>query len=66
MSHNIALPKEGYVRLKQVLAVIPVSRSTLYHWIKECRFPAPDKRFGARISVWDVKTVRQFLDKGVA
>lgn len=57
------LPRSGFVRLPEVLALIPISRSTWYQGISEGRFPAPDKRFGNRISVWSVRDIRALIDK---
>lgn len=57
----IPLPPTGYVRLPQVLAVYPVSKSKLYDDIKRGRFPAPVK-LSERISAWNVETLRDFLN----
>lgn len=59
------LPDTGFVRLKQIIGdpkrgippLIPVSRAHWYEGIKQGRFPAPDKRFGERISVWNVADI---------
>lgn len=66
------LPDIGFVRLEQIIGDpkkgipprIPVSRATWYQGIKSGRFPAPDKRFGDRISVWNVKKIRKLIDPG--
>lgn len=59
---SLPLPQEGFVRLNQILAVIPVSRSTLYKWISEGRFPKPEKPFGEGVSLWKANTIRQILE----
>ncbi|MBW4055959.1 MAG: AlpA family phage regulatory protein [Proteobacteria bacterium] len=41
-----------YLRIKQVQEIVPVSKSTIYQWIKEGRFPAPTK-LGERTSAWE-------------
>jgi len=56
------LPSTGYVRLPQVLAVYPVSRSKLYSDIKIGKFPAPTK-LSERISAWKVETLLSFLSQ---
>jgi hypothetical protein len=66
------LPETGYLRLKHIIGdpkasppimpLVPVSRSTIYKWIEEGRFPAPDKRFGQRISVWSVRVIRPLIE----
>ena len=65
-----SLPETGYVRLEQIIGskkknippLIPVSRATVYKWISEGKFPPPEKPFGYRISLWNVKNIRPFLD----
>ena len=37
------LPKEGFVRLPQVLAVIPVSKTQFWEGIKTGKYPSPIK-----------------------
>jgi prophage regulatory protein len=60
---NIApdLPTEGYARIKSVLRVYPVGRSTLYQMIKEGNFPKPTKIAGGKASAWRVSELREFL-----
>ena len=53
------LPLEGLVTLKQVRAVYPVSKTTLYKEIKNGTFPRQRKK--GKSSYWDVSEVRQFL-----
>lgn len=62
MDKRPTLPEEGYVRLKDVLKVIPVSRSTWYAGILENRYPAPTK-LSARCSAWKVEDIRELLEK---
>jgi len=56
------LPQEGFVRLPQVLAVIPISRTQFLQGIKEGRFPAPVK-LGIRTSAWRVDDIRNLINK---
>jgi predicted DNA-binding transcriptional regulator AlpA len=56
------LPEAGYVRLPAVLAVIPVSKSTWWQGIKDGRYPKPTKKFGPRITAWDVQKIRALLE----
>ncbi len=51
------LPQTGFIRLPQVLAIYPVSKSTLYLRIKEGRFPAPVK-LSERVAAWRIEDVR--------
>ncbi len=63
MSHSKnqnSLPTEGFVRLPQVLAVIPVSKTQFWQGIKDGRFPAPVK-LGVRTSAWRVEDIRELI-----
>jgi len=58
------LPKEGYVRLKQILAPrgpVPCSPATWWAGVKSGRFPQPTKFFGQRITAWNVDDIRELL-----
>lgn len=55
------LPAEGFVRLPQILAVIPVSKSSWYAGVKSGRYPAPVK-LGPRTSAWHVSDVRVLIE----
>ena len=48
-----------YLRLKDIQARIPVSRSTLYRWM-ESGFPRPQK-LGTRVSVWSEAAIANWL-----
>lgn len=56
------LPATGYIRLPEVLARIPISRSTLYKRIKEGKLPKPSKKYGERIAAWNVQEMRPFFE----
>ncbi len=57
------LPPVGYLRLKRVLTLIPVSKSTWFKGINDGRYPKPSKRLGPRITVWDVRDIRSLLER---
>ena len=61
MSDNNPLPETGYVRLKQVLNVIPVSKSTWWAGVKSGRFPKSIK-LGPRITVWRAEEIRALIE----
>lgn len=42
---------QRFLRLRQVLQIIPVSRSTWWLWVKQGRAPAPVK-LGPRVNAW--------------
>lgn len=55
------LPAEGYVRLRQVLAVIPVSRSSWFAGIKSGKYPKGVK-LGERTTAYRVSDIRALID----
>jgi len=57
---NPSLPDVGFIRIKQVFAVFPVSRTAWYEGIKEGRFPAPVK-LSERTAAWRVSDIRALL-----
>ena len=61
MSEQFNLPENGYVRIKQVLTLIPVSKSTWWAGVKSGRFPKPVK-LGERITVWRSEDIRSFIN----
>lgn len=55
------LPETGYMRLPQVLAVYPVSRSTWWSGVRNGRYPKP-VRLGARCTAWHVEDIIALLE----
>lgn len=61
-AHNV-LPVGGYVRLAQLLGPrgpVPISRSTLFVYVRDGRFPAPVK-LGPRITAWRVEDINAWM-----
>lgn len=56
------LPATGFVRQKQLLALIPFSRTTLWRKVRDKEFPAPE-RLSAGITAWKVELVRKWIDE---
>lgn len=54
------LPPEGFVDTATVCHVFSTSRSTLWRWISEHRFPAPVK-IGPGSTRWDVSVLREHM-----
>ncbi|RYD78303.1 MAG: AlpA family phage regulatory protein [Verrucomicrobiaceae bacterium] len=52
---------DGYLRLSQVLKLIPVSRSTWYRGVKDGRYPR-QVRISTRLSGWRISDVHRFLE----
>ena len=55
-----ALPKIGYVRLRDVLRVYPVGKSTWWAGVRSGRYPAPVKLLD-RVTAWRVSDIRALL-----
>jgi prophage regulatory protein len=49
------------LRPKQILQQFPISRSTLFQWVKDGKFPAPLK-MGARCTVWREEDIQEYVD----
>jgi len=56
------LSAHGFLRLKQVLQLIPISKSSWYSGIQANRYPAP-RRIGARTSVWRAEDIYELINK---
>ena len=56
------LPDTGFLRIKEVLALIPVGRSTLWARVKAGTFPKPIK-LGTRTTAWKAEDIREFIHK---
>jgi len=54
------LSKEGFVRLPQILSVIPVSASTWWRGVKSGKYPQPVK-LGERTTAWRVGDIRELI-----
>ena len=49
----------GFIRMRGLLARIPVSKSTIWTWVQEGKFPAPFK-LSDRITVWRAADVARW------
>lgn len=56
-----SLPETGYIRLPQVLSLIPVSKSTWWAGIKKNRFPKGVK-LSERTTAWRVEDIRKLIE----
>ena len=56
------LPSSGFLRLPQVLALIPVSRSAWWAGCKSGRYPKPVKP-GPRTTAWRASDIAALLEK---
>lgn len=57
---NTTLPATGFVRLPQVLALVPVCKTTWWAGVKSGRYPAPVK-LSPRVTCWRVEDIRNLI-----
>lgn len=50
------LPEVGFIRIKEVLKIFPIGRSTWWEGVKDGRFPKPVK-LGERTTAWKVEDI---------
>jgi prophage regulatory protein len=61
--HIKTIPEIGFLRLPQILAVIPVSRSTWWAGVKTGRYPQPTRALGKRITAWHAEDIRLLIEQ---
>jgi prophage regulatory protein len=57
-----ALPVNVFLRLPQVLARVPISRSTLWRRVSEGTFPRPLK-LSRRVTVWRLEDIESWMQE---
>ncbi|MFM0060637.1 AlpA family phage regulatory protein [Paraburkholderia phytofirmans] len=55
------LPSAGFVREKNLLPLLAISRKTLERWVASGQFPAA-VRIGKKAKAWNVDLVRAWID----
>lgn len=58
LSHTI--PETGFIRLPEILKVIPVSKSTWWAGVKSGRYPKAVK-LGERITAWRAEDIKNLI-----
>lgn len=56
------LPETGFVRLPQILSLIPISRSAWWAGIREGKFPQGIK-LGSKTTVWCAEDIRNLIER---
>lgn len=51
----------GFYRLREVLQLVPVKKSSLFRWVQLGQFPAP-YRIGPRASAWSRRQVLEWCE----
>lgn len=59
---TISFPNNGFLREKALLQFIPVSRTTLWTWVREEKFPKPIK-LSPKTTVWKSEEVLNWIKK---
>lgn len=54
------IPETGFLRLPQVLSVIPVGKTCWWQGVKSGRYPKPVK-LSARCTAWRVEDIRELI-----
>ena len=62
MNNNLDLYDQRYLRLRSVLELIPVSRSTWYLWIQRGIAPKPT-HISLRVAAWKAQDIKDLLDE---
>lgn len=52
------------LRLKDVLKIIPVGKSTIWSWVKNGKFPKPFK-ISERTTVWKIEDIKSFRQESL-
>lgn len=60
------LPETGFVRLPQILAVFPVSKSTWWAGVASGRYPQPVRTLARRVTAWRVSDIRALIERTAA
>ncbi len=55
------IPKTGFLRLPQVLTLIPISKSAWWAGCQSGRYPKPIK-LGPRTTVWKAEDILAFIE----
>lgn len=59
-AHSLRCPSPVFIRLPTVLALIPISRSSLWEMVRRGDFPPPVK-LSARVTAWRTDDVLSFI-----
>lgn len=55
------LPSTGFLRISQIIKLIPVAKSTWWAGVKTGRFPKPVK-LSPRVTVWRVEDIKKLIE----
>jgi predicted DNA-binding transcriptional regulator AlpA len=55
------LPETGFLRLPQIIELIPIGKSTWWAGVKSGRFKKPIKLY-SNVSVWEVEYIKELIE----
>ena len=61
MSENTKNQAQGFLRVKQIIKLLGIGKSTFYKWVKDGKFSEGIK-FGERIRVWKTEEIYAFIE----
>ena len=59
---KINLPEVGYLRLSQILNILPISKSAWWEGCRSGLYPKPVK-LGPRTTAWRVEDIRELMER---
>jgi predicted DNA-binding transcriptional regulator AlpA len=59
---SVTIPLTGFLRLSQVLAIVPLSKSTWFEGCRTGRYPKPVK-IGVRASAWRAEDIAALVER---
>ena len=59
---KLNLPEVGYLRLSQILSIIPISKSAWWEGCRSGLYPKPVK-LGPRTTAWRVEDIRELMER---
>ncbi|WP_446424394.1 helix-turn-helix transcriptional regulator [Mailhella sp.] len=59
---KLNLPEVGYLRLSQILNILPISKSAWWEGCRSDLYPKPVK-LGPRTTTWRVEDIRKLMER---
>lgn len=59
---QLSIPTYGFLRLPQILAIFPISKSAWWEGCRTGRYPKPIK-LGPRTTVWRAEDITAFINQ---
>ncbi len=61
MQQKNLLPEIGFLRVKEILKIFPIGKSTWWDGVKDGRFPKPVK-LGERTTAWAIEDIKTLVE----